>query len=339
MSLKVSIIIPSYNQAFYILNALKSALSQTYLNKEIIIADDHSTDDSYSKIMPFLSHPNLHYFRNLSNIGRVKNYHKALYEYASGDLALVLDGDDFLIDNNYISEAVELFEQNPGMILVMAKHKTLFDLDNTLISDGMTHPLKPVSDGNELFINYWKGISIPHLTSLYKRQYALEIGYYVEDIQSTDWESVLRLILGHKVGFINKFVAVWRKHGHNASRAIEEVLVAGNLKYIENAYHFASKKNLFPIKSLKKWRFQMLKRYFFRVLVEANFHSPELINAIWKIMENHSIEVYQSMRFDYKYLTFKILILFKPALYFVTKYIQKQESMYKDLQSFAKRKS
>jgi glycosyltransferase involved in cell wall biosynthesis len=337
MSLKVSIIIPTYNQAKFVSDAVKSALAQSYPNIEIIIADDCSTDETTSILKPFLVNKNLHHFKNESNIGRVKNYHKALYEYASGDLALMLDGDDYLIDNNYIAEAVLFFEQNPEIVLVMAKHKTFFEFDNSMVEDKINNKLSAITEGNDLFINYWKGYSIPHLTSLYKRQYAMEIGYYLEDIQSSDWESALRLIQGNMVGFIDKFVAVWRLHPNNASRTIEEKEIVDNLIYIENAYHFALKKGYFTGKVLNEWRLKMLKRYFFRILVQANFKSSEAILKTWQIIKKYSNEIYHNMRFDYKYLIFKIIKQFNPVLYFVTKYIQKQESIYKDLKFFKKK--
>ena len=338
MSLKVSILIPTYNQSVYILDTVKSAIAQTYSNKEIIIADDNSTDNSWEVLKPYLNGQfPVNYYRNQSTIGRVKNYHKALYEYSTGDLALLLDGDDLLIDNNYISEAVKIFEQNKDTVLVFAKHKTLFEADNTMIEDNLNNHLQSFADGNYLFINYWKGYSIPHLTSLYNRHYALKINYYSEDIQSTDWESVLRLIQGNKVGFVNKYVAVWRKHELNASRSIEENQILANLRYIENAYNYALAKNDFSKKELLHWRLKMLKRYFFRVLVQANFYEPLMVKKVWELMKSYSFEVYKSMKFDYKYLFFKVLKIWRPLLLIVTKYVLKQESVLKDLELYKKR--
>ncbi len=337
MSLKISIIIPTYNQSDFIIDAIKSAITQTYLNKEIIIADDNSTDNTEEVIKPYLNgQVSIKYFKNLENIGRVKNYHKALYEYAIGDLALMLDGDDFLIDNSFIAKAVKLFEQNEELVLVFAKHKTLFNATRRIIEDHLNDQLKSVFDGNNLFINYWKGCSIPHLTSLYNRHSAMEIDYYLEDIQSSDWESVLRLIQGKKVGFINQFVAVWRKHEKNASRSFSENEILSNLKYIENAYQFARVKNHFSAKELLNWRSKMLKRYFFRILVQANFHSPESLDLVWKLIKNYSGKAYKTMRIDFKYRVFRLLKLYRPALYFVTKYVLKQESLLEDMELYNK---
>ena len=50
----------------------------------------------------------IRYFRNTENLGTLKNYKKSLYELASGDWVINLDGDDFFIDPNFISKAVEL---------------------------------------------------------------------------------------------------------------------------------------------------------------------------------------------------------------------------------------
>ena len=46
----ISILIASYNAADYIEETLNSCINQTYKNIEIIISDDHSTDDSLEKI-------------------------------------------------------------------------------------------------------------------------------------------------------------------------------------------------------------------------------------------------------------------------------------------------
>jgi alpha-1,3-rhamnosyltransferase len=46
----VTVIIPSFNHAQYISNAIESVLKQTYDNIELIIVDDGSTDNSHKVI-------------------------------------------------------------------------------------------------------------------------------------------------------------------------------------------------------------------------------------------------------------------------------------------------
>ena len=52
----ISVIIPTYNRAKFLINALKSVLDQTYKNHEIIIVDDGSTDDSKQVLKPYFHH-------------------------------------------------------------------------------------------------------------------------------------------------------------------------------------------------------------------------------------------------------------------------------------------
>lgn len=53
MSPLVSICIPTFNGAAFIEEAMESALSQTYSNLEIVVSDDHSSDETITKIESF----------------------------------------------------------------------------------------------------------------------------------------------------------------------------------------------------------------------------------------------------------------------------------------------
>ena len=48
--MKISVIIPTYNRAYCIKEAIESVLNQTYRDFELIIVDDGSTDESWEKI-------------------------------------------------------------------------------------------------------------------------------------------------------------------------------------------------------------------------------------------------------------------------------------------------
>ncbi len=50
----VSIVIPTFNRSALLLNALESALDQTYADHEIIVVDDGSTDDTAERLAPYL---------------------------------------------------------------------------------------------------------------------------------------------------------------------------------------------------------------------------------------------------------------------------------------------
>lgn len=93
--IRVSVIIATYNQKDYLLEAMESVLHQTVLPYEIVVADDHSTDGSQELIRDYLVRcPGRvkAVFQN-ENVGIPKNRNSALRQ-ASGNYVAFLDGDD-----------------------------------------------------------------------------------------------------------------------------------------------------------------------------------------------------------------------------------------------------
>jgi glycosyltransferase involved in cell wall biosynthesis len=89
----VSIIIPCYNAARYIGEAIESALRQTYPRKEVIVIDDGSTDDSLEVIRSFGDAIRWETWQNRGG-GAARNRGLQL---ARGDLIQFLDADDLLL--------------------------------------------------------------------------------------------------------------------------------------------------------------------------------------------------------------------------------------------------
>ncbi|MBT5402703.1 MAG: glycosyltransferase family 2 protein [Crocinitomicaceae bacterium] len=91
----ISVVMPAYNAENYIEQAISSILNQTYVNIELLIADDGSTDDTKEKInLQLANDERVKVFHNQSNIGYLKTCNK-LKALATGDYITFQDADDF----------------------------------------------------------------------------------------------------------------------------------------------------------------------------------------------------------------------------------------------------
>ncbi|MES2278845.1 MAG: glycosyltransferase [Bacteroidota bacterium] len=110
----VSIIIPLYNTERYISHTIESALNQTWGNKEIIVIDDGSTDNSLSIAKQYTNKGVKVFSRPNKGASAARNYGLA---EANGDYIQFLDADD-LLSANKLTEQVNLLLQHPGKIAV-----------------------------------------------------------------------------------------------------------------------------------------------------------------------------------------------------------------------------
>ncbi len=93
---KVSILIPVYKREKLIIDALNSAVNQTYRNIEIIVVDNKSPDDTFKVAKDFADrYSNLKVYQNEENIGPVRNWLKCL-DYATGEYIKILWSDDLI---------------------------------------------------------------------------------------------------------------------------------------------------------------------------------------------------------------------------------------------------
>jgi glycosyltransferase involved in cell wall biosynthesis len=223
--LKVTILIPTYNQAGFIREAIDSALAQTYPNLEVVVGDDASMDATH-EIVASIIDSRLRYVRNPCNLGRTANYKNLLYNYATGDYVVNLDGDDYYTDSDYISEAVKIIAYNPQVVMVVARATTkklieeyVSDLPTQQTLTGM-QILKELPNSKYFFM---------HMAVLYARKSALEVGFYRSAAISSDWESLYRLALRGSVKYLDRDVGVWRIHGSNETGSTDPVKQLDNL--------------------------------------------------------------------------------------------------------------
>jgi glycosyltransferase involved in cell wall biosynthesis len=112
----MSVVIPSYNHGDYIVETVKSVLSQGIDDLEIIIVDNASTDNTKDIIQQNLTDGRISYFRHKKNIGAARNWRTAA-GIASGKYLAVLSSDDFFL-RGHLSRAIAALEshKNAGLV-------------------------------------------------------------------------------------------------------------------------------------------------------------------------------------------------------------------------------
>lgn len=107
----ISILMPTYNDSNYISHAIKSVLSQSYNQWQLIIINDGSTDNSKEVINQFLSDKRILYIEKQENEGQV-NAIKTGSQYIIGDYVTILHSDDLFSDNTSLQYLVDCIYQN-----------------------------------------------------------------------------------------------------------------------------------------------------------------------------------------------------------------------------------
>lgn len=114
MDPKVSVIIPTYNRANLVREAIKSVLNQTYRNFEIIVVDDGSTDDTGKLVGSFNSKIKYFYQENTGLPAKARN--RGILE-ARGEYIAFLDSDDKWVKDKLAGQ-MDIFNRFPWIDLV-----------------------------------------------------------------------------------------------------------------------------------------------------------------------------------------------------------------------------
>jgi glycosyltransferase involved in cell wall biosynthesis len=130
---RVSIGLPVFNAEKYLDQAIKSILEQTYLDLELIISDNASTDRTQEICSAYAAKdPRVRYFRNEMNLGAAPNFNR-VFELSATEYFKWAPYDDFIAPN-FVSQCVEILDHNPNVVLCYSKMK-IVDEKNEFVVD------------------------------------------------------------------------------------------------------------------------------------------------------------------------------------------------------------
>jgi len=176
----VSIIIPCFNYAHFLGEALESVLAQTYMNWECIIINDGSPDNTEEVALKYCKKDNRlkYYYKENGGHSSARNFGVS---HSSGKYILPLDADDTISDN-YIDAAVKKIESDPNIKLVTGQVQHFGDVHEKFI-------MPAYSIKSYLVVNF---ISISSLFS--KEDFDNAKGFDENMLTFEDWDLFIKIL-------------------------------------------------------------------------------------------------------------------------------------------------
>lgn len=252
----VSVIIPTYNHAHFLPEALKSVLDQSYTDFEVIIVDDGSTDNTKDVIQPFFNDSRVRYIYQ-ENSGLPATRNRGIKE-AKGTFVALLDSDDIWLPSK-LEKQVSLFDADSEVVLIYCDAEFI-DVNGDTIPDPGYKPI-PGSTYKDLLYMNWvigSGSSVLIRKSVFEKA-----GLFDETLTGLDdIDMWIRILRNRKSDYVDEVLVKIRRH-----RSME-VANTVKIKKRERAYfhHMQKYMEIFPELKKEKRRayFQTYRKLFYK---------------------------------------------------------------------------
>ena len=284
MSLSVSIIIPTYNSAAYLDNALKSIQQQTLLDYEVIVVDAGS-DDGTKDIC--LSYDERFKFHELINSKQGEARNKGI-DLAKGKYLLFLDSDDVFADEGILKKIISYSAITDA---------DFYNFSVSFLENG--HELKCIRVPNYTLVcrnkilrNALRGIHVHTIpwNKLYKRSFLIDNSIYFPNLKEQE-DMVFALecaMMAREVSFKNETIV----HSTVRSNSLSRSMTSNNVKCCLDV--FIAIKNLLTREGI----YDLHKREYGYYLMRTS--SYILLMTVSRVQEKKDfyrcIEIIQSLR-------------------------------------------
>jgi len=209
-----SLVIPAYNAAATIGDAIRSVLNQTVADFEVIVVDDGSTDATSTEIARFAGDPRVRPFRQ-PNGGVSAARNRALAE-ACGRYASFLDADDLLLPR-YLEVMGHTLDRIPEAAVADCDFWILHDADGAVSCSPAGHLELPAAPDELMRVLLKRNVL--HYATTVRMDVLRDVGAFDPALRAAeDLELWLRILAhGQRVVRAPGRLCVWRSSGGSLS--------------------------------------------------------------------------------------------------------------------------
>uniref|UniRef100_A0A7C3ZB38 Glycosyltransferase family 2 protein n=1 Tax=Desulfobacca acetoxidans TaxID=60893 RepID=A0A7C3ZB38_9BACT len=189
--MRVSVIIPTYNRAAWVVEAVTSVLAQTYQDFELVVVDDGSTDTTPAALARFDGRIKVLRRETRRGVSAARNLGAAA---AAGEWLAFLDSDDLWLPEK-LARQVEYLRHHPDLLICQT--------GETWIRNGVrvNPPLACRKAAGDLFLPSLRRCLVSPSAVMLTRRLFHDLGGFDETLPAAeDYDLWLRITWRHKVG-------------------------------------------------------------------------------------------------------------------------------------------
>lgn len=206
----VSVLMPAFNAGRFLKIAVESILNQTFMNFELIIIDDGSTDDSFATLIN-IDDARIKIVHNQRNLGVIAARNMAL-DLAASPLLACLDADDVALPER-LARQVAMFDSNPDLVLLGSTAQLINEQGNPF--DVVDVPTRAA----EIRRGILHGNLLVHSSVMMRASIVRSLGGYPTGLPlAEDYALWLRIIADHKVMNLAESLVQYRVHSGQMSQ-------------------------------------------------------------------------------------------------------------------------
>jgi glycosyltransferase involved in cell wall biosynthesis len=224
--IKASVIIPTFNRAEYLGQAIESVLSQTLQDFEIIVVDDGSTDNTREVALSYKD-TRVNYVHK--DNGGVSSARNTGIKTSRGEYIALLDSDDIWLPDN-LERKVKILDSHPDIGLVCSDayfldNKTGMNTGTLWSEKRFKYSQNPENAARQPMKDLlWRSCFIMPQATIIRNSVFTTVGYFDESLPtSEDWDFFVRVVQRFPIEIINAPLLKIRRHSASLSKNLDKV--------------------------------------------------------------------------------------------------------------------